>query len=137
MDLRNLKKNVKNISIRNTYLLWGFEKYSCQYKELISKDQNDIEFLDFDFKHPELKVESNIKFYFELLDIGEDTFPEIGLFSISPSSIIKNNSQELIISGILSNIEMDTERVDNFSFILKVVSDEINDYFIDKDCFVV
>jgi hypothetical protein len=104
---------------------------------IISKDQNDIEFLDFDFKYPEFKVESNIKFYFELLDIGEDTFPEIGLFSISPSSIIKNNSQELIISGILSNIEMDTERVDSFSFIIKVVSDEINDYFIDKDCFVI
>ena len=104
---------------------------------IISKDQNDIEFLDFDFKHPELKIESNIKFYFELLDIGEDTFPEIGLFSISPSSKIKNNSQELIISGILSNIEMDTERVDSFSFIIKVVSDEINDYFIDKDCFVI
>ena len=104
---------------------------------IISKDQNDIEFLDFDFKHPELKVESNIKFYFELLDIGEDTFPEIGLFSISPSSIIKNNSQELIISGVLSIVDLNIDRVDSFSFIVKVVSDEINDYFIDKDCFVI
>ena len=104
---------------------------------IISKDQNDIEFLDFDFKHPELKIESNIKFYFELLDIGEDTFPEIGLFSISPSSIIKNNSQELIISGVLSIVDLNIDRVDSFSFIVKVVSDEINDYFIDKDCFVV
>lgn len=104
---------------------------------IISKDQNDIEFLDFDFKHPELKIESNIKYYFEHIDIDENTFSTIGLFDIFAKSIIKNNSRELIISGVLSNVDLNIDRVDSFSFIVKVVSDEINDYFIDKDCFVV
>lgn len=103
----------------------------------ISKDENNIEFLDFDFKYPGLKVESKIKYYFEILDIGEDTFSKVGLFSISSDSKIKNNSKELIISGGISNIDIHTERVDNFSFIIKVVSDEINNYFIEKDCFII
>lgn len=102
----------------------------------ILKDNNDKEFLNFDFKYPSYDVESNIKFYFETLDSGENIFSSIGIFSLYPTSVIKNNSQELIICGVLSNIDFNIERVDNFSFIIKIVNDEINNYFISKDCSV-
>lgn len=103
----------------------------------ILKDENNKEFLDFDFKFPSYNIESNIKFYFEILDSGEDTFTSNGNFSISTTSIIKNNSKELIICGVLSNIDLNIERVDNFSFIIKIVNDEINNYFISEDCFII
>lgn len=103
----------------------------------ILKDNDNKEFLDFDFKFPNYNVESNIKFYFEILDSGEDIFSSIGIFSLYPTSVIKNNSKELIICGGLSYIDFNIERVDNFSFIIKIVNDEINNYFNNKDCFII
>lgn len=103
----------------------------------ILKDVNNKEFLDFNFKFPNYNVESNIKFYFEILDSGEDTFTTSGNFSISTTSIIKNNSNELIICGILLIFDLNIERVDNFSFIIKIVNDEIDKYSISKDCFII
>lgn len=104
---------------------------------LISKDINNKEFLEFDFKFPDNNIKSKIKFYFELLDSGEDTFSSADLLSISTTSIIKNNSQELIICGVLSKIDLNIERVDNFLFIVKVINNEINNYFINNDCFTI
>ena len=104
---------------------------------LISKDINNKEFLEFDFKFPDNNIKSKIKFYFELSDSGEDTFSSINVLNISTTSIIKNNSQELIICGILSKIDLNIERVDNFSFIIKVINAEISNYFINNDCFTI
>ena len=104
---------------------------------IISKDNKNKEFLEFDFKFPDNNIESKIKFHFELSDSGEDTFSSINVLNISTTSIIKNNSQELIICGVLSKIELNIERVDNFSFIIKVINAEINNYFINNDCFTI
>jgi hypothetical protein len=101
----------------------------------VSKDYLNKEFLNFDFKYPSYNLESSIKHYFEILESGEDTFTSTGNFSISISTIIKNNSDELIICGILSIIDFNKERVDNFTFIIKIVHPDVYNYFNNHECF--
>ena len=59
-----IKLKYINSSIGELLIVKSYSHSEVILDCIISKNQNDIEFLDFDFKHPdpELKIESNIKY---------------------------------------------------------------------------
>lgn len=132
-----IKLKYSQSSIGENEVVESYSKAEVQLPCFISKDIDNKEFIEFDFKFPDYNITSKIKYYFKQSDFGERTFSSIDVFNIFITSIIKNNSEELIICGNLSVIDLNIERVDNFLFIIKVINTEINNYFNDNDCFTI
>lgn len=114
MDIIKVKYHGYNIGDTETVNYRNIENLEFPIK-LICNEKGS--YIKFDFKYKNLNIDTSLTHQIDGLTDGEDTWSEYGEFSVNVSQKIQV-SNRLLITGHISKIQFNIERIDNFSFLI-------------------